>query len=70
MLKFIKHHVDTIVGIEIYPIISFVIFFTLFTSVLVYVIYQGKSYFDQVGALPLEDDSPLTPHGGNSREER
>lgn len=57
MLKFIKHHVDTIIGIEIYPIISFLIFFTLFTSVLVYVIYHGKSYFDRVGALPLEDGS-------------
>jgi len=57
MLKFIKHNMETIAGIEIYPIISFLIFFTLFTSVLVYVIYQGKSYFDQVGALPLEDGS-------------
>ena len=57
MLKFIKHHVDTIIGNEIYPIISFVIFFTLFTSVLVYVIYQGRSHFDKVGALPLEDGS-------------
>lgn len=57
MLKFIKHNLDTIIGIEIYPIISFVIFFTLFTSVLIYVVYQGKSHFDQVGALPLEDGS-------------
>lgn len=55
MLKFIKHHMETIAGIEIYPILSFLIFFTLFTSVLVYVFYQGKAYFDQVGALPLED---------------
>jgi len=55
MLKFIKHNMETIAGIEIYPIISFLIFFTLFTGVLVYVIYQGRAYFDQVGALPLED---------------
>lgn len=68
MLKFIKHNMETIAGIEIYPIISFLIFFTLFTGVLVYVIYHGKAYFDQVGALPL-DDSPLTPKGGKSKDE-
>jgi cytochrome c oxidase cbb3-type subunit 4 len=55
MLKFIKHHMETIAGIEIYPILSFLIFFSLFTAVLVYVIYNGKSHFDHAGALPLED---------------
>ncbi len=30
MLKFIKHHMDTIAGIGIYPVVSFVIFFSIF----------------------------------------
>ncbi|MBK7086221.1 MAG: CcoQ/FixQ family Cbb3-type cytochrome c oxidase assembly chaperone [Flavobacteriales bacterium] len=34
MLKFIKHHLDTIAGVGIYPVISFVIFFSFFLLML------------------------------------
>ena len=30
MLKYIKHHLDTISGVEIYPIISLLLFFGLY----------------------------------------
>ncbi|MCB9190931.1 MAG: CcoQ/FixQ family Cbb3-type cytochrome c oxidase assembly chaperone [Flavobacteriales bacterium] len=60
MLKFIKHHMETIAGVDIYPIISFIIFFTFFLVVTAYVIKQSKAYFDEVSLLPLEDNQGST----------
>jgi len=60
MLKFIKHHMETIVGIEIYPIISFIIFFTFFIVVLAYLVIQRTEYFDQMSMMPLDEEKPST----------
>ncbi|MBI1287348.1 MAG: CcoQ/FixQ family Cbb3-type cytochrome c oxidase assembly chaperone [Flavobacteriales bacterium] len=60
MLKFIKHHMETIAGIDIYPVLSFIIFFTFFLVVAAYVFKQSKSYFDEVSMLPLEDSQDST----------
>lgn len=54
MLKFIKHHMETIGGIEIYPIISFVIFFTFFVLVLIYVIKADRKTINEIANLPLD----------------
>ena len=54
MLKFIKHHMETIIGIEIYPIISFIIFFTFFVLVLIYVIRADKHTISEMANLPLD----------------
>ncbi len=59
MLKFVKHHMETIAGIEIYPIISFIIFFTFFVAVLAYLVIQRKEYFDQLSMMPLEDEKNI-----------
>lgn len=56
MLKFIKHNMETIIGIEIFPVIAFLIFFGFFIGLIVYVIRLKKSHIEQVSALPLEDD--------------
>jgi cbb3-type cytochrome oxidase subunit 3 len=48
---------ETIVGIDIYPVLSFIIFFTFFLVVAAYVIKQSKAHFDEVSLLPLEDDN-------------
>ncbi len=55
MLKFIKHHLDTIQGVEIFPIISFVLFFGFFVGVLVWVLTSGKHAFDHMKQLPLNE---------------
>lgn len=55
MLKYIKHHMETIAGIEIYPIVSFVIFFVFFLAVGILVLRAKKDYIDHVSALPMED---------------
>jgi len=61
MLKFIKHTMDTIVGIEIFPIISFLIFFSFFIGLLIYVKRLSKDHIDEMGSLPLENDDQHVP---------
>ena len=56
MLKFIKHHLDTISGVEIYPIISLVLFFTIFVIMLVYVFKIPKKNIEEVSNLPLDNE--------------
>jgi len=56
MLKFIKHHMETIAGIEIYPLISFIIFFLFFMVMLLYVVKMRKSHIEEMGNLPLAED--------------
>lgn len=57
MLKFIKHHMTSISGIEIYPLISFVIFFAFFIGVTWYIFATRKEYFTMLSQLPLDKDS-------------
>lgn len=54
MLKFIKHHVDTIGGIEIYPVISFILFFAFFIVVLIYVLKADKNTINEISNIPLD----------------
>ena len=54
MLKFIKHHMETISGIEIYPVISFIIFFTFFVLVLIYVVKADKKTINEISNIPLD----------------
>jgi len=55
MLKFIKNHMTSIDGIEIYPIISLSIFFIFFILLFVYVFIGGKKRFETVSMYPLFD---------------
>lgn len=55
MLKFIKGYVSSIDGIEIYPIISFIIFFVFFLAVTYFVITAKKSYIEELSNIPFED---------------
>ena len=57
MLRFIKHHLDTISGIEIYPIISLVIFFTFFAAVTWYAIKAPKESIKESEMLPFADST-------------
>ncbi|MBS1580616.1 MAG: CcoQ/FixQ family Cbb3-type cytochrome c oxidase assembly chaperone [Bacteroidetes bacterium] len=56
MLKFIKHHLDTITGIGIYPAISFVLFFGFFLVVLIRLWKADRGHIDHMSALPLARD--------------
>ncbi|MFA0964898.1 CcoQ/FixQ family Cbb3-type cytochrome c oxidase assembly chaperone [Roseivirga sp. BDSF3-8] len=65
MLKFIKHHMESISGIDIYPLFSLIVFFLFFTVLIVLVMRTGKSKIDEVAAMPLDTDTlptNLTSH--------
>jgi len=54
MLKFVKNHLESIAGIEIFPIISLVIFFTFFVLLLWWVFTAKKNYIKELSNIPLE----------------
>ncbi|MCF6280107.1 MAG: CcoQ/FixQ family Cbb3-type cytochrome c oxidase assembly chaperone [Flavobacteriaceae bacterium] len=54
MLKFIKHHMESISGIEIYPLISLIIFFTFFVVLFWWVFTAKKDYINKVSNIPFE----------------
>jgi len=55
MLKFVKNHLESITGVEVYPLISLVIFFGFFVLLFWWVITAKKDYIDMVSNLPLEN---------------
>ncbi|MFI0428112.1 CcoQ/FixQ family Cbb3-type cytochrome c oxidase assembly chaperone [Mariniflexile sp. HMF6888] len=57
MLKFVKNYMDSISGIEIYPIISLLIFFTFFVLLFWWVITAKNEYIKTVSNLPLDNQN-------------
>ena len=56
MLKFVKSHMETITGVEIYPLISLVIFFTFFVILFFFFFTAKKEYINTVSQIPLNDN--------------
>lgn len=54
MLKFIKNHMESIAGIEIYPLISLLIFFSFFVLLFWWVFTAKKEYIDRVSKIPFD----------------
>lgn len=52
-MKFINY-LETITGVSIYPLSSFMIFFLFFVAVLFYVIKADKKMINEMEKLPLE----------------
>ena len=59
MLKYIKGNLESIDGIEIYPIISFLIFFTFFIGLGIYVFKMKKDRIDELKNIPLEEENEM-----------
>lgn len=57
MLKFVKNHMDSISGIEIYPIISLLIFFVFFVVLFWWVFTAKKEYIDRMSEIPLDNQN-------------
>ena len=55
MLKFIKGHLESISGVEIYPIISLLIFFTVFAVMLIWTMKTDKKYLEEMSNIPLDN---------------
>ncbi len=56
MLRFIQHNLTSIDGVEIYPIISLLIFTLFFTVVITRVIRMKKKDITELSAIPLEEN--------------
>lgn len=63
-----KNVLQNIAGIEIYPLISFAIFFLFFLALLVYVAVVSRAHMQAMKHMPLLDDEPAAlaaqPEGG------
>ena len=56
MLRFISDNLTSIEGIEIFPIISLLIFFSFFIGLGVYMVKVDKKKIKELKNLPLEDN--------------
>ncbi len=54
MLKFIKGHTETIDVVEVYPMISLLIFFIFFVALFWWVFTAKKDYIKEVSNIPLD----------------
>ncbi|MCC9042910.1 MAG: CcoQ/FixQ family Cbb3-type cytochrome c oxidase assembly chaperone [Flavobacterium sp.] len=67
MLKFIKHNMETIGGVEIFPIISLIIFFTFFMGLFIWVATYKKETIEELSNMPFMDDEA---HNVDSNSEK
>ena len=56
MMKFIKHHMSSIEGVSLYPIISLIICFTFFIVLFWWVLSYKKKDLNEISNLPFNDD--------------
>lgn len=56
MFEQIKHNLETIAGVEIYPVLSLLIFFAFFVGLGLWVISYTKEKIDEMSRIPLKDD--------------
>lgn len=59
MLKFVKHNMESISGIEIYPIISLLIFFLFFVGLYTWVYTYKKEKISEMSLLPFSEEEDL-----------
>ncbi|QMU26656.1 hypothetical protein [Adhaeribacter radiodurans] len=52
-----KNVLQSIAGIEIYPIISFLIFFAFFLGLTLYVIFVDKKHVAAMSEMPLQTEN-------------
>lgn len=55
-MKF-RHYLESIAGVDIYPMVSLLIFFTFFTGLAIWAFRANKQYITDVKNLPLDKDN-------------
>lgn len=65
MLRFIKHNLTSMDSVEIYPIISLLIFVIFFAIMLMYVIRMKKKDISELSALPFDEEINQTTFDQN-----
>jgi len=62
MLRFITHNLTTIKGVDIYPILSLLIFVIFFIVVLTRVIRMKKAEIEELSNIPIDSDEQYVLH--------
>lgn len=64
-----KNYLAEIDGVAIFPIVSFLIFFTSFCLVLLVTYTRKRNAYDEIAAIPLAGDEPNVESQTYSRYE-
>jgi len=56
MLKFVKGNLENIDNVQIYPLISLLIFFFFFVALFYWVATATKEHIEEVSNIPLENN--------------
>ena len=51
-----KHYFEQIQNIEIWPVISLIIFFVFFTFTMIWILFLDKKHVEKMKSLPFEDE--------------
>jgi cytochrome c oxidase cbb3-type subunit IV len=62
MIRNVLTHIG---GVEIYGILSILIFFSFFIGMLVWVFRLRRPHLDTMAALPLQEDTAIDTHDSN-----
>jgi cytochrome c oxidase cbb3-type subunit 4 len=52
-----KHYFEQVQNVEIWPIISLIIFLVFFTFTLVRILFMDKKHVERMKGMPLEEDT-------------
>lgn len=55
MFEQIKHNMETIEGIESYPVAALILFFVFFVGLAIWVLSYKKDKIEELSQLPLND---------------
>lgn len=55
-----KHYFEQIQNIEIWPIISLILFFVFFTFTMIWIFFLDEKYVEKMKRLPLDDEPDTT----------
>ena len=59
MFEQIKHNMETIAGVAIFPILSLLIFFAVFVGLGIWVFSYNKEKITEMSQIPLDDDQTI-----------
>ncbi len=54
-----SQNLSSIDGVSIFPIISLIMFFLIFSGVLFWVLKKDKSYMEDLASMPLQENNDI-----------
>ena len=54
-----SQNLSSIDGVSIFPIITLILFFVMFSGVLYWVLKKDKSYMESLANMPLQDNNDI-----------